>query len=284
MRDVEQLITDGLAVLDKAYYAGAYKCAPLFSGGHDSLVACHLASQHKSFGGIVHHIDTGIGSEYTRRFVDGVCERFGWRLIVHKSKDTYEQQVATHGFPGPGMHGTTYNRLKERCVQKIAKGRGWKMLVNGARAQESQRRMGKVQPVVIGDQTKDGKTINRSRVWTAPCHDWSKAEQMLYMDELGLPVNKIKVAVGLSGECFCGSMASPGEKALIDEHAPDVGTKIDRLAEVAKACGLPCIWGERPPGKIVVAPTGPLCGMCDQRAVASGIVVTTFPISDTLTT
>jgi 3'-phosphoadenosine 5'-phosphosulfate sulfotransferase (PAPS reductase)/FAD synthetase len=272
MREVDDLIDSAMSVLDRAYIAGAYTMAPLFSGGHDSLCAVHLASQHRAFRGVVHHIDTGTGAKYTREFVERVCAKFGWTLKVWKSSATFEEQVRRWGFPGPAAHGKTYNRLKDRCIYQITKGRGWRMLVNGARAQESVRRMGRVQPVTIGDRASDG-VRNVKRVWTAPCHDWSKAEQQLYMDEFGLPVNKIKVAVGLSGECFCGAFAAPGERELIRQHCPDVSAEIDRLAEIAASCGKPCVWGQRPAGQTAIAETGPLCSSCDRRAAASGLLV-----------
>ena len=52
----------------------------MFSGGHDSLVAAHLAAQHPRFTACV-HIDTGIGIEQTREFVHETCHRQGWPLV-----------------------------------------------------------------------------------------------------------------------------------------------------------------------------------------------------------
>jgi 3'-phosphoadenosine 5'-phosphosulfate sulfotransferase (PAPS reductase)/FAD synthetase len=275
MREVDDLIDSAMSVLDRAYISGAYTMAPLFSGGHDSLCAVHLASQHRAFRGVVHHIDTGIGAKYTREFVERVCSKYGWTLKVwREDRETYEQIVRDHGFPGPAGHQYVYNRLKDRCIYRITKGKGWKMLVNGSRQQESTRRMGHAAPVRIGEVSKrDGKVRNRKRVWTSPCYDWSKAEQQLYMDEFGLPVNKVKVAVGLSGECFCGAFAAPGERELIREHCPDVSAEIERLTEIAASCGKPCVWGQRPAGQTAIAETGPLCSSCDRRAAASGLLV-----------
>jgi hypothetical protein len=136
--------------------------------------------------------------------------------------------------------------------------------------------MGCVEPVKIGrivnSGASKGKHIEKNRVWTAPCHDWSKAEQQIYMNEFGLPVNRMKIAVGLSGECFCGAFASPGELDALRQHAPDVAAEIDRLAIVAKESGKPCVWGQRPiSGE--VAQTGPMCSSCDQRAAAAGFKI-----------
>ena len=114
MRDADELTASALAVLDRAYISGAYQMRVLFSGGHDSLCAAHLASQHRAFNGEVHHINTGIGAAYTREFVERVATKYGWKLIVWKSDETYEKFIRARGFPGPGRHGWVYNRLKDR--------------------------------------------------------------------------------------------------------------------------------------------------------------------------
>lgn len=292
MRDVDTLVASGLRVMDAGFEHGQVM-APLFSGGHDSLCAVHMASQHPRFTGDVYHIDTGIGAKYTRGFVNRVCEKFGWRLHVLKSKDTYEKYVSQIGFPGPGRHQFVYNRLKDRCVYEITKGPLRRLLITGCRSEESVRRMGHVEPVKVGELVNrkipfnpdkfrlsaDGvvthrkATVNRKRIWTAPCHDWSKAEQALYMDEFGLPVNRFKVAVGMSGECGCGCFAAPGEKELWREHAPEVVEKIDRLAVMCRERNLPCEWGKRPEGKLVLAETGPMCTSCDYKLAAQGAVI-----------
>jgi hypothetical protein len=132
--------------------------------------------------------------------------------------------------------------------------------------------MGNTNPIKIGYINKKGDWLEKNRVWTAPCHDWTKAEQQFYMHEMGLPVNRLKVALGVSGECFCGAFAKPNELDAIREHAPDVAKEIDRLTAIAARCRKPCVWGQRPRGKATVAQTGPLCSSCDQRAAAGGFV------------
>jgi 3'-phosphoadenosine 5'-phosphosulfate sulfotransferase (PAPS reductase)/FAD synthetase len=271
MRTADELIDSAHAVLRRAsLIAGNWRFRALFSGGHDSLCATHLVSQHERFGGRVEHVNTGTGAEYTRLFVQRVCDKYGWHLTVRESPDTYEQQVIEHGFPGPAQHSTTYNRLKDRCFDMIAHGTRSVdpcIFISGARAQESSRRMGYVEPII-----REPRRPNR--IWCAPCHDWSKAEQQLYMDEFGLPINKFKIAVGVSGECGCGCYAEPGEFEKWREHAPEMAAKMDRLAVICKASGKHCEWGgPRTPGKaMLVAPTGPGCQRCDRRALELGIV------------
>lgn len=300
MRSIEELTASALAVIDRAFTTPAIhyvsrgkrhlpkeipkyaeRMFPLFSGGHDSLVACHLASQHPRFERRVHHINTGIGAAATRVFVDEVCRELGWELAVYKSDNTYEQFVRDRGFPGPGMHQWVYLRIKDRCIRQMVKGRRI-ALITGCRRQESARRMGHVEPLKIGQIEKRNtptgeieRHVEKNRYWSAPCFDWSSEEQLAYMEHHDLPKSPMKLAMGMSGECSCGSFASPGELARLRVHAPDVAAEIDRLAAIAKSLGKHCVWGTRPPGQkgIVTAQTGPLCNSCDLRAAAAGILI-----------
>lgn len=275
-RKVAELTTSALAVIDTAFAAGSEKMLPLFSGGHDSLSACHVAAQHPRFGGDVHHIDTGIGSRKTRLFVEETCRELGWKLNVYKSPETYEKFVRTRGFPGPGRHQWIYVLIKERCVRQMMRRMPATAIVTGCRKEESTRRMGNVEAVKVGELSKKtGKVSNLKRIWTAPCHDWTHAEQRAYMDEHDLPRNPIKESpLGMSGECFCGAFAAPGELELVRRYAPDVAAEIDRLSAVAVECGTHSEWGTRPDKckGMVVAQTGALCSSCDRRAAAAGLL------------
>jgi len=170
-------------------------------------------------------------------------------------------------------------------------------LITGCRAQESTRRMGHVEPLKIGEvqhrtvvwrrmlggppvkvklDPPEEFVAEKRRYWTAPCHDWSSAEQQQFMDDFDIPKNPIKqTPLGMSGECFCGAFARPNEIALIRRYAPDVAEEIDRLAVIAHQLGKPEVWGVSPDrGKgIVVVKSGPLCNSCDIRAMSAGITV-----------
>lgn len=204
VRQEPDLVASGLAVIDSAFDAGATRMLPLFSGGHDSISACFVASKHPKFEGSVHHINTGIGAKATRQFVGDACDELGWTLVVHQSNFSYERFVQRLGFPGPGSHQWVYNKLKDRCVSTMAKGLGPVALITGCRQQESTRRMGHVEPVKIGETgKKTGQVRRKNRIWTAPCFDWSSAEQRSFMDAHDLPRNPIKESpLGMSGECF----------------------------------------------------------------------------------
>lgn len=255
---------------------------PLLSGGHDSVCACHIASLHpeapKPF--TVYQIDTGIRSAANFEYVERVCDQFGWELdrrASPNSEDSYESFVRACGFPGPGMHSWAYARLKERVIQQLATeksvGQRPVMFLSGCRRRESVRRMGYAVEVRRGDGLYEtGHLRNPSRLWVAPCLEWMPPDQTLYMEEFGIPRNPIKDAVGLSGECFCGANArqdateqtARDELALIREHCPDVYDEIQRLSAIARECGQPDRWGEKPKKQVEYgdAPCLPFMDLC----------------------
>lgn len=275
-RPTDDLLASALAIIDSAANRGARYIFPLFSGGHDSLCACYIASQHEKFDGEVHHIDTTIGARATRVFIEEVCAEYGWRLRTYRSNFSYERFVQRLGFPGPGSHSWVYRNIKDRCVSAMIKGKGRVALISGARQQESTRRMGYVEPITVGEKSrKTGEVRRKNRIWTSPCFDWSTEEQRSFLNAFALPRNPIKESpLAMSGECFCGAFARPGEIALIRRYAPDVAEEIDRLSELAVKAGTFAIWGTRRKGEkgILKVESGPMCSSCDQRANAAGLL------------
>lgn len=279
MRTPDELLASALEVIEEACtlsprvrHFGRY--LPLFSGGYDSLCACYCASQHARFKGYVYHIDTGIGSTKTRQYVDGVCDEFDWKLRVFKSAETYESFVKKLGFPGPGAHHWIYARIKERCIREMTDGPKPSILITGCRSHESTRRMGHVEPIKP-DPAKS------SRIWIAPCHDWTDEEQVQFVRYHSFPRNPVKDSIiGMSGECFCGAFARPNELQMIEAVCPEVYAEIKRLEGVAKECGIneeSAKWGYRSSNRkpIEVVETGPLCSSCDRKAQAAGVVFVT---------
>jgi 3'-phosphoadenosine 5'-phosphosulfate sulfotransferase (PAPS reductase)/FAD synthetase len=249
----------------------------MFSGGRDSLVACHHASQLRGFSGCF-HANTGIGIEKTREYVRQTCVDLGWPLVELHPPQSYEDFVRSFGFPGPAMHGMVYNRLKERCVRELIRthkqGRhDHIMLVSGIRQQESRRRMGYDHPT-----QKQG-----SQIWCNPLFYWSKVERDEYIDQHKLPKNPVAEALGMSGECCCGAFAGSkgctpeAELARIGIIDPSVPVEIARLAEIAKQNGKPCRWGYPPLPKdepaireileLEIPPYMPLCSSCEFKKV-----------------
>lgn len=249
----------------------------MFSGGHDSLCAAHIASSHELFRGAV-HINTGIGVEQTREFVRATCKRYGWPLreyspppfrvppgkrhpgIDYEKLPAYEACILHHGFPGPAGHALIYTRLKERCLRQFwretrrPRSREKVLLVGGMRQEESTRRMGNAKPMDLDD---DG------RPWCAPIVHWTSRDKDEYIAANGLERNPVVALLCMSGECLCGAFAKPGELAEIELWFPEVAAQIRRLEEKARALGVHATWGTRPPReKKCAADDGGFFGLC----------------------
>lgn len=222
------------------------KVFALFSGGHDSLVATHVMSQHPAFSGVV-HIDTGIGLEETQQFVVDNCAREGWPLHILRGSFSYEQLVIRYGFPGPASHGYMYRYLKERPLMRFLgeqkdSSKDRIGLSGGMRSQESTRRMGHVEPV-----HRSG-----AAVWTSAIHNWSAYDINAYVKYAGLQRNKVKDNLHISGECFCGAFADPLEMRELEYFYPEMAARIHKIEDIVTlAAELPksdikpayCRWG-----------------------------------------
>jgi 3'-phosphoadenosine 5'-phosphosulfate sulfotransferase (PAPS reductase)/FAD synthetase len=230
----------------------------LFSGGHDSLTAVHVASRHPAFTAAV-HINTGIGVPQTRDFVNETCGRQQWLLFEYRAKEDcgqdYVDIVREHGFPGPAQHSKMYIRLKERalrvCIKEFKAGhsrRDCVLLVSGVRFQESERRMGYKEPI-----TKDG-----SKIWVNIINDWSKADCSSYIAGNNIPRSPVVDLIHKSGECLCGAFAKPGEFKELAFWYPEVATWIENMPTPNGKCWG---WGATAERKKRKAP-GPMCEGC----------------------
>ncbi len=238
VRHATQIIDTAIAQHEPAHIFLAY------SGGSDSIAAAHLASKHLRRPFKVLHLNTGIGIAETRRHVDRVCKQYDWELIQIRAKEDcgqdYEQLVLGQGFPGPPQHKKMFNRLKERCLEELARrydGRRL-LLISGMRTQESRRRM-LLKPEPI-------QQYNR-RVWCAPLFYWSNDEVDKYLEEHELPRNPVSENLCMSGECLCGAFAEPGDLWEIEFFYPEDGKRLRELQNRVIAAGYPWGWDERPP-------------------------------------
>jgi 3'-phosphoadenosine 5'-phosphosulfate sulfotransferase (PAPS reductase)/FAD synthetase len=267
---------DGVALVARAIrdHAPTFVFA-LFSGGHDSLCATHVAAQHPAFSGVV-HINTGVGIKATHEFVRATCSGEGWPLLEYRPPRSYESLVMEHGFPGPAAHTFMYRNLKERCVRALMRDHKTArhdriVLVSGARSGESVRRMGTVQ------------AIHRdcSRVWVAPIHSWTTTEVNAYIETNGLPRNSVVDLLHMSGECLCGAYARNGERAELELWFPEEAGRIRRLEARARKAGVPAAWGTPPSGRRTHAHNrSPLCHDCTHQAFPTPATVTGMPVTD----
>jgi len=196
-----------------------------FSGGNDSTTLAHLFRDRLDF---AVHANTTIGIEETRDFVRNTCEEWGLALLERtppREQDHYRQLVLTRargkegqalgGFPGPAMHFKMFTRLKERAIEQVQREvvtnprKERFVLILGRRRTESERRK--------AVRTVD---IRGSRLNVSPMVNWTKADLNTYRLRWArhgepLPRNKASDLIHMSGECLCGSFASPGEREEI---------------------------------------------------------------------
>jgi len=217
-----------------------------FSGGHDSLVATHIASRYKKFDGVV-HINTGIGIEETREFVRGTCREHGWKLYELKAEEgIYEKRCLKYGMPsGSFEHGKMYGYLKARPLRsfikstRIRKESGYCpiLFITGVRATESMRRM-RIHSnyIEMGEYTSN---------WVNPILWWTGCDIGRYIEKHGLKRNKVVDLLHRSGECLCGALARPDEIKEIELWYPEVAKRIHDLEEECRKRGLPYKWGAR---------------------------------------
>jgi 3'-phosphoadenosine 5'-phosphosulfate sulfotransferase (PAPS reductase)/FAD synthetase len=183
-----------------------------------------------------------------------------------KTKGTGED-VWPGGFPGPGAHGTMYQRLKERALDKArhelgvansrTKATVW---IAGRRRQESARRSD------IPLHESDGSVI-----WTSPIAMWTKLDLGTYRKMFDVPCNEVAELLHMSGECLCGAYAHPGELNEIGDWFPDVRAEIEALEAKVRAAGIPepfCNWGHGQAGTGKASRPGRLCESCDFRQQA----------------
>lgn len=217
----------------------------MFSGGNDSTVLAHLMRERTDY---FAHGNTGIGVELTRDFVRKTCADWGVPLIERMPAPgrTYDEWVAEHGFPGPGKHGNVFQRIKGSPFEQVNKllvpnpYRERVVFVGGRRFTESERRKGRKIPVA---------ERKKSVVWVSPLRGWTAMDLNTYRQRFpDCPRNEVSEHLGMSGECLCGAFAAPGELDVLRAYPPAAGAvgQIDRLAEVARANGVPeqrCVWG-----------------------------------------
>jgi len=188
----------------------------LFSGGYDSLVSTHYAMEQLGCDAVL-HIDTGTGIDQNQRYVERVCERFGWPLEITTPRKSLVEFAKEFGFPKASAHSWVYRYLKEHPISYFTT----KLETNnpsyytGVRKDESDRRMENV-------TTERQRSDHDRWWWEAPIADWSESDVVQYMIEQGLPRSPVVETIGRSGECFCGAYADRFSELLtLDEHFPD---------------------------------------------------------------
>jgi len=178
----------------------------LFSGGKDSLVACHYLWFQGKLNEVL-YCKTGIGLKENFDYVVETCDKFGWKLNIVEPKDneSYEDFIRKFGFPHQGMHSAIMGYLKWHPLRKFARGKDI-IYVSGRRRRESRRRMGKV---------KGELETTENITFYSPLLEWTDKMVWDYIKNNSLERCPVYDTLHMSGDCLCGAFSELGESELI---------------------------------------------------------------------
>lgn len=219
----------------------------MLSGGDDSLTTLHVAKELGIKIDFIIHGNTRTGIKETTIFSRKVAE--GYNYLEADAGNSYINYVMRKGFFGVGLgaHCFSYHILKqdhfEKTVSKhIRQGRkNFPIIfINGGRQSESENRKVRfANPLKVTTRRKNDMWVNLINHWHKPdCRD--------YLDGNGIERNQVAIKLCRSGECFCGTTQSKGDREEASFFYPDWGKQLDEIdVYVKKIHGFG--WGENRP-------------------------------------
>lgn len=227
----------------------------LYSGGHDSLVACHIASLHPAFNGVIHvNTMTSPSAYLITIYSRSVCEKMGWDLIEVSPFLTFVQILVKYGFPSPSAHPFVYQYLKGRSLQEartIARNKlvnstdennDYYALFPGTKPKNNKKPdiafvsgIRRLESVARSTTPEFG--ISESVLWINPIVDWTKEECSEYIYENNLIRNEYADKSGISGECDCGAHAQEGEidlKCKVNSSMQQYREMLEKMVHLAR--------------------------------------------------
>lgn len=227
-----------------------YAVVLMLSGGHDSLLAYHVArALNVPMTHIMHGV-TGTGIQETTDFARRIGEQSGLVYLEANAGDAYERYVLRKGFYGIGRmaHDVAYHTLKHQWfrstlsanIRHRKRGRNI-LLLTGARKQEGSNRKRLMAEPVRPDYS------NKSNIWVGLVSDWSALERNDFLSEYER--NPIYDILHRSGECLCGTMQSQETRKEVSYWFPEWGRWLGNLEKEVCSRGFCWKWGEDlPPG------------------------------------
>ncbi len=219
----------------------------MMSGGKDSMLTYQVAKTLGIKIDFIMHGWTRTGIFETTEFVRAFAMREGVPYIESDAGDSYRKYVLKNGFFGVGRqsHSVAYHLLKSdhfrsnisRHIRHGQRGRNVVML-SGARRQESANRAKNIDVPVRREKVKS------PNIWAALCHEWGVEERNGFLEEVKAPINPVTQRLCRSGECMCGTMQSPLDRAEAATEFPAWGKWIRDISNEVYAAGHDWGWGE----------------------------------------
>jgi 3'-phosphoadenosine 5'-phosphosulfate sulfotransferase (PAPS reductase)/FAD synthetase len=208
----------------------------LLSGGKDSTLTAIEMSRRNKLEGVV-YIDTGIGLNETKEYVEELCSNSGWNLKVCKGYTSYDSYILKHGFPTPSGHSQIMHILKLDAVRKFI---SWHkretgdtpLLFSGVRRSESSRR----------SQWAKRFQFYQGAYWECPIFHYDDDKVWNFHYQYKIPINSAYGTIGKSGDCLCGAFGNLTEKKIIEKYYPYLSDHISYLEENTKSESYN-IWG-----------------------------------------
>lgn len=192
------------------------------------------------------HCNTRTGIPETSQFCREFAGKEGIPFIEADARQNYENYVLRKGFFGRGKtaHGYAYHMLKQSVInhalsQNIRQGKRGRniLLINGARASESDRRMTGIGTTPI---RRDGTSSN---FWVSVINHFTKNERDDFLSDCRAEINPVAKQLCRSGECLCGTMQNQAVRDEASYFYPEWGKWLDNLeSKVKKTHGWG--WGE----------------------------------------
>lgn len=242
------------------------------SGGRDSAAEIEFARELGVKIDLILHCRTGTGIRQTTEHVVDHYGNLGPDFVMADAGDAYEEYVMRKGFFGIGRsaHNYSYRVLKATPMRKaisrvIRQGkRGVRvLLLNGARASESDNRQRNL-PETRQDPASPGN------LWVNAIHDWTAGDRDHYLRLRNTLINPVAVQLCRSGECMCGTMQSAQTRAEAAAVYPEWGAWLNDLERRVRAkhgWG----WGETMPAPVdprQIDMFQPMCSGCTRADVS----------------
>lgn len=219
----------------------------MVSGGDDSMLLKYVLKELGIEVDFVMHGVTGTGIAETTDFVRQVVANSGDRYLEANAGDAYLKYVMRKGFFGQGndAHALSYHVLKAQPFRtavshniRMNKAGRFVLFLNGVRVDESDNRADK-----LGDKIFNIDPAMLKNVWVNILHWWTTKERDKYLADNNLLRNPVAIALGRSGECWCGTTQSQAAALHAAEHFPVWGKWWHNVRKEVTA-RFPWDWGQ----------------------------------------